>query len=60
MNKQEIKSAILKAVGNPEAGAIYENIDLIADAVLGGEEPKETKSFDPVKETRVKDIKETR
>lgn len=60
MNKKEIKIAILRALGNPESGSIYDNIDLIADAVLGSEEPKETKSFDPVKETRIQDIKETR
>jgi hypothetical protein len=58
MNKEEIKKAILKATGNPESGAIVDSLDAIADALI--EKPQETKSFTPVAETRVQEVKETR
>ena len=54
--KQEIKSAILKAAGNPESGIIADMADEFAEAVLGLEE----KSSAPAKETRVVEPKEIR
>jgi len=59
MNKEDIKSAILKATGNPESGIIVESVDDITEAIWNIEHP-EVKSFSPVKETRVQEITETR
>jgi hypothetical protein len=61
MNKAEIKAAILKVAGNPESGPIADFADAWADELnkLANPQP-ETKKFEPVKETRVKEIKETR
>lgn len=58
MNRDEVKQAILKVAGNPESGVIAELADAMADEICGVK--KETKKFDPVKETRVKEVKETR
>ena len=60
MDKQQIKEAYLKAVGNPDSGAFAELADKIADVI--GDEccPKETKAFNPVAETRVVESNETR
>lgn len=58
MNREEIKAAILKVAGNPDSGIIAEMADAFADEICGTK--KETKKFDPVKETRVKEVKETR
>jgi len=59
MNKEDIKSAILKATGNPESGVIVDSVNAIADAIWNIDHP-EVKSFSPVKETRVQGITETR
>jgi len=59
VNKEDIKSAILKATGNPESGSIVEFVDAMTDAVWNIDHP-EAKSFSPVKETRVQEVKETR
>lgn len=59
MNKQQIKEAILKVAGNPESGIIAEMADAFAEAVANIDKP-ETKKFEPVKETRVQEVKETR
>jgi hypothetical protein len=53
MNKEEIKSVLLKAAGNPESGVIVEYADKMAEAILLLSEPEETKNFNPVKETRI-------
>lgn len=53
MNKEEIKSALLKAAGNPESGVIVEYADKMAEAIFLLSEPVEKKKFDPVKETRI-------
>jgi hypothetical protein len=58
MNKEEIKQKILKATGNPQSGAIFDNLEAIADALI--DKPVETKAYEPVKETRVQEVKETR
>jgi hypothetical protein len=61
MNKAEIKAAILKMAGNPESGAIAEYADAWAEELARLSQPAiETKKFEPVKETRVQEIKETR
>lgn len=61
MNKEQIKAAILKIAGNPESGPIAEYADAWAVELdrLSNPQP-ETKKFEPVKETRVQEIKETR
>lgn len=59
MDKKAIKIAILKVAGNPESGAIADLADDMADAIVKLNEP-EAKSFNPVKEKRVEEIKETR
>lgn len=59
MNKEQIKSAILKTAGNPESGAIADLADAIADAILNIDTP-EVKKFNPVSETRVIESKEIR
>jgi|LakMenEpi03Aug12_release.lakeMendotaPanAssembly.Ray.scaffolds.fasta_scaffold220451_2 hypothetical protein len=53
MNKEEIKSALLKAAGNPESGVIVEYAEKMAEAILLLSEPEETNNFNPVKETRI-------
>jgi hypothetical protein len=61
MTKEEIKAAILKVAGNPESGPIAEYANAWAEELHRLSNPKvETKKFEPVKETRVQEIKETR
>jgi hypothetical protein len=61
MNKAEIKEAILKIAGNPTSGAIADYADKWAEELQRLSNPKiETKKFEPVKETRVQEINETR
>lgn len=59
MDKAKVKSAILKVAGNPESGVIAELVDAMAEAIINIDKP-EVKKFEPVKETRVQEIKETR
>jgi hypothetical protein len=60
MNKERIKRAILQATGNPESGVIRDNLNTMAEAVLKVYMAEETKNYAPAKETRVREIKETR
>lgn len=61
MNKAEIKEAILKIAGNPASGVIADYADEWAEELERLSNPKiETKKFEPVKETRVQEVKETR
>jgi hypothetical protein len=60
MNKQQIKEAILKVAGNPESGIIAEMADAFAEAIENIDKPVETKKFNPVVETRIQEVKETR
>lgn len=60
MDKNKIKDAILKTAGYPESGLIAEMADAFADAVMNIDKPIETKKFEPVQETRIVEIKETR
>jgi hypothetical protein len=55
--KDQIKEAILKAAGNPSAGALAEIADELAKAVW---ELDNKNSVNPAKEVRVVDTKETR
>jgi hypothetical protein len=55
--KDEIKSAILKAAGNPTSGIVKDLADDFAKAVW---ELDNTNSINPAKEVRVIDSKETR
>jgi hypothetical protein len=55
--KDEIKNAILKTAGNPSIGVIAEMADDLANAVW---ELDNKNSFNPAKEARVIDTKETR
>lgn len=59
MNKEQIKSAILNVAGNPESGAILDLADAMAEAIMNIDK-SEIKKFDPVKETRIVAVKETR
>jgi hypothetical protein len=55
--KDDIKKAILKAAGNPTVGVIAEMADELANAVF---ELDNTNSYNPAKEARVVESKETR
>lgn len=59
MNKEQIKSAILKTAGNPESGAIADLVDEMAEAILNINKP-EVKKFNPISETRIIESKEIR
>jgi hypothetical protein len=56
-SKDEIKKAILRAAGEPSVGIIAEMADDLAKAVW---ELDNTNSYNPAKEARVVDSKETR
>jgi hypothetical protein len=56
-SKDDIKRAILKAAGNPSVGLIADMADDLAKAVW---ELDNTNSYNPAKEARVVDSKETR
>ena len=60
MDKAKVKDAILKTAGYPESGIIAELADAMAEAVINIDKPIEIKKFEPVKETRIQEIKETR
>ena len=60
MDKAKVKEAILKVAGNPESGIIAELADAMAEAVINIDKPVETKKFNPVEETRIQEVKETR
>jgi uncharacterized protein YjgD (DUF1641 family) len=60
VNKDQIKEAILKVAGNPESGVIKDLVDAMAEAVDNIDNPVETKKFNPVVETRIQEVKETR
>jgi hypothetical protein len=55
--KDEIKAAILKAAGNPSVGVVADIADDLANAVW---ELDNKNSYNPAKEARVVDSKETR
>ena len=55
--KDEIKSAILKVAGNPSVGVIADMADDLANAIFDLDNKN---SFNPAKEARVIDTKETR
>jgi hypothetical protein len=59
MNKEQIKSAILKVAGNPESGVIADMAEAMAEAIINIDKP-EIKKFEPVKETRIVSVQETR
>jgi hypothetical protein len=60
MDKAKIKEAILKTAGYPESGSIAELADAMAEEIANIDKPVETKKFEPVKETRIQEITETR
>jgi hypothetical protein len=55
--KDEIKTAILKAAGNPSVGVVADIADDLANAVW---ELDNKNSYNPANEARVVDSKETR
>jgi hypothetical protein len=59
MDKAKIKSTILQVAGNPTSGVIAELADELAQAIMDIERP-EVKNFNPVQETRIVEVKETR
>jgi len=59
MDKEKIKSTILQVAGNPTSGVIAELADELAQAIIDIDKP-EVKNFNPVQETRIVEIKETR
>jgi hypothetical protein len=60
MDKAKVKDAILKTAGYPESGVIAELADSMAEAVINIDKPVEMKKFEPVIETRIQEVKETR
>jgi len=60
MDKAKVKEAILNVADNPESGVIAELADAMAEAVINIDKPIETKKFNPVTETRITEISETR
>ena len=60
MNVEDVKKALLNAAGNPESGAIADLADVLSQAVIDACCPTEAKAFNPVAETRVVEITETR
>jgi hypothetical protein len=56
-SKDEIKKAILKTAGNPSVGVIADMAEELASAIW---ELDNTNSYNPAKEARVVDSKETR
>ena len=60
MDKAKVKDAILKTAGYPESGVIAQLADAMADAICDINKPVEMKKFEPVEETRIQEIKETR
>lgn len=62
MDVAKIKALLLESVGNPESGAIKDNADAMAQAIANGfnDSKQETKEFNPVKETRVLKVSESR
>lgn len=56
MNKKEIEEIILKAVGNPESGALVENASAMAQALFKALNPEVKEE----KEERIIKPKETR
>ena len=59
MDKAKVKSTILQVAGNPSSGVIAELADELAQAIIDIDKP-EVKNFNPVQETRIVEIKETR
>jgi hypothetical protein len=59
MDKAKVKSTILQIAGNPTSGVIAELADELAQAIIDIDKP-EVKNFNPVQETRIVEIKETR
>lgn len=63
-SKEQIKSDILKALGNPASGIFVDYIDTIVNAVVGVENKAETKQglsdSLPAKETRIVEVAEKR
>jgi hypothetical protein len=59
MDKAKVKSIILQVAGNPTSGVIAELADELAQAIIDIDKP-EVKNFNPVQETRIVEIKETR
>jgi hypothetical protein len=55
--QDDIKKAILKTAGNPSVGVIADMADDLAKAIW---ELDNTNSYNPAKEARVVDSKETR
>jgi hypothetical protein len=59
MNKDQIRQAIFQATGHPHSGVIVESVEAIVNEIWKIENV-DKKFFDPVEETRVQEIKETR
>jgi hypothetical protein len=59
MDKAKVKSTILQVAGNPTSGVIAELADELAQAIIDIDKP-EVKNFNPIQETRIVEIKETR
>jgi hypothetical protein len=60
MDKAQVKEAILKVAGHPDSGVIAELAEAMAEEIINIDKPVETKKFNPVSETRVQEVKETR
>jgi hypothetical protein len=60
MNVADVKRAYFNALGNPSSGLFVEFADVICEAIVAEFGEPEVKTFEPVKETRVAGISETR
>jgi hypothetical protein len=58
MNFEDVKKTYLSVLGNPQSGVFVDFADIICEAIVA--EHSEVKSFQPVKETRIADVTETR
>lgn len=58
MNVEDVKKAYLAVLGNPQSGVFVEFADAICEAIVS--ECSEVKSFNPVEETRIAKVTETR
>jgi hypothetical protein len=58
VNVEDVKKAYLAVLGNPQSGVFVEFADVISEAIVA--DCCEAKSFQPVQETRIAKVTETR
>lgn len=62
MNVADVKKAYLASVGDPQSGVFVDFADVICEAIVDAccKDESEAKSFEPVAETRLVKVAETR